>query len=213
MDHASEHGRGDPATAEAGGHNADFGFGVFVVPCPGLKDEIQVHLFHPWTVAIAKRTIERIRQGIVLSAYAGDVVASDIFKAFLCCRLHLVVQNADIGDVLRIFVLVVTGAIETGHEQTSVGVLLTDQQRRLELRQLMAAVRIYGQVLRCRRIDFHGIRPFIWVGLFVAHCMLPGEDAISRFWCRRGSGHCGNNYPAYLDAAEQMFPQMPAYTH
>ncbi len=213
MDHTGEHGRSNRATAETRGHDADFGFGVFVVPCSGLKDELQVHLFHPWAVAIAQRTIELIRPGVVLRAYAGDVIAVDAVKTSEVGRVYLIVQDADIGDVLRIFVLVVTGAIETGHEQAGVWILLTDQQRRLELRQLMAAVCICRQVLRRCWIRFHVIRPCLCIGMLVAHYMLPGEDAISRFWCMRGSGRCGNNYPACLDAAEQMFPQMPAYTH
>ncbi len=213
VNHASEHGRSDRTTAEACRHNPDFGLWILFLPLFCLVDELQVHLFHPWTVAIAQRTVEFMRPGIVLSAYAGDVVASDVFNTVNYCGLHLIVQYSDIGDVFWILVLVVAGAIEASHEQTSVWVLLTDQQRRLELRQLMAAVCIYGQVLRRRRIDFHGIRPFLWIGLFVAHCMLPGDDAISRFWCRRGSGRCGSHYIYYLAPVAPLSAPSPSYTH
>ncbi len=213
MNHPGEHGRSDRAPAEAGGHDADFGLRVFIVPLFGLVDKLEVHLFHPWAVAIAQGAVGNAGQCIVLGAYAGDVVATDIFKAFLCCRLHLVVQDADIGDVLRIFVLVVTGAIETGHEQAGVRILLTDQQWCLELRQRMATVCICRQVLRRRRIRFHVIRPCLCIGPLVAHYMLPGEDAISRFWCRRGSGHRENRYICYLAFVVPWCPPSPSYTH
>ncbi len=127
MDHASEHGRSDRATTEAGGHDADFGLRVFIVPLFGLVDEFEVHLFHPWAIAIAQSAVGNAGQGIVLGAYARDVVATYVAKTSLFSSMHLIVQDSDIGDVFWILVLVVTCAIEASHEQTSVGILLTDQ--------------------------------------------------------------------------------------
>ncbi len=203
MDHASEHGRSDRATAEAGGHDADFGLRVFIVPLFGLVDEFEVHLFHPWAIAIAQSVVGNAGQGIVLGAYAGNVVAPDAIESSEVSCFQLIAQDPDIGDVFWILVLVVACAIEASHKQTCVRVLLTDQQRCLELRQCMAAVCICRQVLRRCWIRFHVIRPCLCIGMFVAHCMLPGEDAISRFWCRRGSNRCVSCYICYLALAKQ----------
>ncbi|KGT82848.1 hypothetical protein OC00_16965 [Xanthomonas vasicola] len=57
--------------------------------------------FHPWPIAITQATVEVAGEGIVLGAYAGHVVAADIFSTVTYCRLHLIIQSADIGNVLR----------------------------------------------------------------------------------------------------------------
>ncbi len=81
VDHAGKHGRSDRTTTETGGQDADFGLRIFFSPIMHLADELQVHLFHPWAIAIAQSAVGNAGQGIVLGAYAGDVVAPDVVDA------------------------------------------------------------------------------------------------------------------------------------
>ncbi|AOD15159.1 hypothetical protein BER92_10905 [Xanthomonas fragariae] len=73
-------------------------------------------LFHPWPIAVAYCSIEAPVKGIVLGAYAWNVVAAYIFDIITLRRLHLIIQNSDIGNVLSVLVLVIAGSIEADHK-------------------------------------------------------------------------------------------------
>ncbi|MBZ3933565.1 hypothetical protein Xmer_16735 [Xanthomonas campestris pv. merremiae] len=64
--------------------------------------------FHPWPIAIAQATVEVAGEGIVLGAYAGHVIAADVANICFISSVNLIAQHADIGDVLRILVLVIS---------------------------------------------------------------------------------------------------------